>query len=379
MSRSKCLQNIAALLVSKNPNMHGPVDAPALITALRQDWAKTRLVASNNRVWSNLVATLIEDPALHALLTADENKRFKYEYCVGLVKHVRLKNQVEHLSNQLTGSGAPKALLIKGAVQLFDDLYHSTAHRFMHDIDIYFEDFELVNVFKNLCYETLEAIAPPLASFDKAYIEHNKKRGHHLPGLVHPDHKARVELHHHLAELQFKKYLPDDARTFESAVIDGANLFVPSRLNQLIITLVHCIYGERLTLNNNFRLRGVLEAYLLYQRLDNQEIKSLENHFRSIGKSHDLAFWKYLCKQLFNAAEFQNSDGLNSRARYSFFKMFNQSTGYHALTYSFHFTFRVLSFGLWDSYERKQLARKLADPNRRAVFFGKLRHIFGSR
>lgn len=377
MRKSDCLQTLAAVLMFGYRKNTDPVLAKSLVETLQTDWRTVRQVAETNRVWSNLIAVLFESRVLNAQLTRGEQTSTKRVYFGQLARADLLKKQLTQISEQLAASEHPPLLLLKGAAQVFAPLYPTPAHRYMQDLDVLYTDAGVLDGFCTLGYKTLSTANRPLEAITPAFIADHQRRFHHLPSLVHPDFKARVELHHVATPLALQALLPADVNALDNPVNTAPKLHLPSPLNQVIITLLHCIYAEESTHYINYRLRGILDAYLQYQTLSPAEAAALDAHFDSIGKSEDLTFWKYLCARLLDAPEFHAITGVKLQARYQHFIGLNQSETFHAFGYSASFLYRLITFGLWDKVERKRLLTNLTDRKGRSVFFNKIKTVFG--
>lgn len=372
-----CLEHISGILMHNYCGVSDQAETVQHIKALLCDWDAALEVANNNRVFSNLVAVLYENKTLLVLLSSDQQTECQRNYLVLWRRAEQLKMQLLELSTALPSHGHAQLVLMKGAARLFDGMYPSLIHRFMADIDLYFEDEVVLKSFDSLGYKVLGGEGADLATFDAAYVEAHARHNHHLPPLFHKKHPARIELHHHLAPLGTKALVPKDVIASSSKIDCAPGLGVSSTFDQLIVTLVHSQYGDRFTNNVTYRLRGVIEAYLLYKRLSDTEKSALEAHFDERDKGRDFLFWQYLCLRLLDASEFGRAYPWQVRLRFFWFRLVNQNMAYHAMLYNLHFVYRFLTDGLWRRDERKRLMRNMVKPEHRRVFFDKLKTAIG--
>ena len=118
----------------------------------------------------------------------------------------------------------------------------------------------------------------------------------------------------------------------------------------------------------NYRLRNLLEGYLLFQRLNASEQVEVSNHFKLINRQNDLDFWKLLCLKFFDAKEFTSPVNLTLKTKLFYHMKFGQSQKANATIYGFYFVWRLISKELWSPIGRSRLLNKLRDSaNRHAL------------
>ena len=377
MRKSECLKTMAALLMHGYRGSSDFEQKRTLTDRFLSNLEIMQPIALENRIWSNLLGTLFEDRQLFETLPAHHKKFFQTEYFLFLRRADLIQKQVDQLSTALGENGTPNVLLFKGAVLLFDDLYPTPIHRFFRDIDLYTEDPKTITILAELGYETTQETTLSIADLNADFFAQNRKGSHQLPSLRHNDYRAQIEVHHFLSSLRSKRFLPPDAASFDFKIAKAPSFSRPSQLNQLIIALVHYLYCDQESNNINYRLRGLIESYFLYQTLTPSDVKSLDQHFESIGKARDLIFWKYQCQTLLGAQEFSIRPTLSCRVRYKIFLSLNQSKAFQSASYFAFFTFRFVTHSIWQKSERKRLVYKLSNASQRAVFFKKFRNALG--
>ena len=350
-----------------------------LLEQLETNTSTIKSLAVENRVWTNIVATLSENPILSESLPSDLRRQIVIEY---LTQRARAKKDLAQLDELETNPvlSKSKLILLKGSVRLFDDLYPTDAHRFMMDIDIYFENSDCLKAFAQLGYIIRDESFDALEDLSPGFLAEHSKHDHHLPPITSKSHKKRIELHQSLIQ----KFVTASMRkqSIDAAIpIPNKNYLLQLRpLDQLIMLLIHCRIADRYADFSTSRLRNTLEGYLLYKRLDNSDRNLLDSHFSAIGYRDELEFWKYMCLQLFEAPEFSHLIHRRSlQARYALHKRVSQNDNITALQYTWYFVYRLFSFRLTNSLQRKRLISQILQKNSWKIFLAKVRRIFGGK
>lgn len=202
---------------------------------------------------------------------------------------VHLKAQLLDIDAALEGTHIHPVLL-KGSIQIFWDLYPSIALREMADIDVMSTDPAFSDALRKRGYKPIEDgnAAQTLLSGE-----------HHLPPLAQPQDLVAVEPHILPVAPRYAHLIPANFETNVLAVSGCKNLKRPSLENHLIHVLIHAIKHDRDTLGSGLVLRGLLEAELIFERLNSAEKEKCEAHFKACNASgfwtawRDLADWTF--------------------------------------------------------------------------------------
>lgn len=209
--------------------------------------------------------------------------------------------QLVELSDELQRLDASPVLMIKGGLRLFDNLYPGVCHRYMVDIDLFFNDIEVLRLLANLEYDTTQLSDFDLSQTSQEYLDWQKTQHHHLPPIVSFNSPRSLEMHQHLVHLRAVKFCREDTYERSQEIVGLPKILAPSLVDQLILNLLHTKYGDMFTDYANFRLRNILEGYILFHQLTVAQQSEFEQHFSSMSKSDDVLFWKYLCFRLLGA------------------------------------------------------------------------------
>jgi hypothetical protein len=340
------------------------------------DMDETRALAHENRIWTNVVAIIVETPRLFQGLDPALKAEFKNIYMKNWRTAELVKRQLIALSKELDHADTAPILMIKGALRLFDGLYPTISHRYMSDLDLVFTDRKVLKVLADLGYKSRALSDFDLSQATQEYLDEQKKQNHHLPPVGAANHPLWLEMHQHLVHLRAVKFCREGTVNRGLEIADLPKILAPEIVDQLILNLLHTKYGDMFTDYSNFRLRNIFEGYLLYHQLNDAEKSEFENHFAAIKRHDDVAFWKYLCLQLLDAQEFSGNYPLRIKAKYMLHARFGQDSRANSILYSVHFVYRLFAKILWSSSERHTLMLKFKDDGKRNQFWQKIIRIF---
>lgn len=377
MNKFNLLLQLAQVLIEGYRAEPNHAKQRAALDVIVEHWENLSDLAIQNRVWTNLISVLVENPTLFATLPDAQKQEIKLAYFDNWAQNKRIVSQINQIADQFDAPAKPTLYMIKGGVRLFDNLYPTLAHRFMADIDLYFEDNAALPEFAALDYKSPLEPRFDLSVNDHEYLAAQKTRNHHLPPVMSPSQPVHVELHQSWVHLRAVQYCRKET-ALDAENIEGLKAIrTPAPIDQVILNILHSQYGDLYTDYSSFRLRNVLEGYLLFQRLCNEDRRALVAHFENIGRKRDWIFWTYLCQVYFQAPEFQEKPPRAQRVKYWFHRHFNQSSSYNALVYCGHFIWRFFRYGIWRKDERARLARNLLDGEKRTRLFTKFKRSIG--
>ena len=213
-----------------------------------------------------------------------------------VTKNLRIKGQLLEIDRCLQGSDCG-AILIKGAVRLFDGVYPNIGMRHLADIDILVPDqkFGLALVKMGYrpadanCQDTYDATGRPV-------LPHG---AHHLTPVIRLDDPVTIEPHLLATAARYRKLLPTDL-TSTAVVVPGCkNLRQLSGKNDLIVNLIHTLLHDRDTLDGGLLLRGLVECELMFARLAAEDQAAVARHFADCGAAKLWTAWRALSDWLF--------------------------------------------------------------------------------
>jgi hypothetical protein len=340
------------------------------------DMDATRALAHENRIWTNIIAIIVETPFLYQTLDSAQKAEFKKIYMENWRTAELIKRQLVEISKELEYSNTAPILMIKGGLRLYDGLYPTITHRYMADLDLVFTDLNVLKVLANLGYQPRDLAEFDLIQTTQEYLDWQKTQNHHLPPIAAPNHPRSLEMHQHFVHLRAVKFCREGTIQRGSKIANLPKILAPYLVDQLILNLLHTKYGDMFTDYSNFRLRNIFEGYLLYHQLSDTEQSEFENHFSSIERHDDVVFWKYLCLRLFDAQEFAGHYPPRIKAKFMLHARFGQNSRANAILYCTHFVYRLLSKNLWSAQARHTLLLKIKDGNKRQEFWKKFTRIF---
>jgi hypothetical protein len=339
------------------------------------DIETTRALAHENRIWTNVIAIIIETPSLYRTLDSAQQNEFKELYMGNWRTAELIKRQLAELSNELMSSNTAPILMIKGGLRLYDGLYPTLTHRYMADLDLVFTDRQVLKACAKLGYQAEKASELDLENATQKYLDWQKTRDHHLRPIFAPNHPRHLELHQQLVHLRAVKFCRSETIERGREIAGLPKILAPNMVDQIILNILHTKYGDMFTDYSNFRLRNIFEGYLLFHKLTPAEQAEFEQHFHSIDRHDDVIFWKFLCLRLLDAQEFAGNYSLRIKVKFILHARFGQNSRVNAILYSSHFIYRVICKDLWSSQGRGTLWLKITDGDKRDRFWNKIKRI----
>jgi len=353
------------------------VQLSKVLAIILNDWEKNRLAAHENRILTNVIALTVENAGLFSSLHPKMKPVFKLAYMDNWRRSELIKKQVMAISQEITSPKSGPVLMIKGGLRLFDNLYPSISHRYMADLDFYFEDSRVLTNLSNAGYLSTMLDEFDLNKINEGYLEWHQTQNHHLPPIYNEKHPCSVEMHQHMVHLRAVAFYPSNPFGRAIHIPKLPSVMSPNPVDELILNLLHSKYGDMFTDYSNFRLRNVFEGYLLFKRLTQHQKLEVEEYFKSMGLTNDFEFWKLLCVKLFDAAEFDTTGSTLVKFKFFLHKRFGQSSNVNAVLYAVHFVYRMVFKSLWTAQGRKRFVAKLKDVKKRQRFLAKIKKIVG--
>jgi hypothetical protein len=354
-------------------------DKSRLLPLLKQiisDLDASIYLMHENRIYNNFVALVVEHPKLLNSLDPAVKNKLKHSY-MELWRDAELnKRQLTELSDKMQASGTAPILMIKGGLRLFDDLYPSPTHRYMSDLDLYFEDADVLSVLDELDYHSDELTDFNLGNVTDAFLDQYKTQKHHLPRVWHADRPRVLEMHQHLVHLRASPYCRGDELSNSIVIPNLPKINAPNIVDQLVINILHATYGDMYSFYANFRLRNIFEGYLLYRKLTEAQKAEFNAHFDKIDQRQDVEFWQYLCFRFFEAEEFAGGVSFKVRTKFLLHDKFGQNPKANAIIYGIYFVYRLIFIDIWSAKARGVLRKKLNNQTSRQHFFQKIISIF---
>lgn len=363
MSRYAIIELIAAFLAHNYKVSWNETIDDDFLALLQTDYNTVRETAYSNRVWTNIVATISESPSLLTKLGADTRKVITIAYLTIKAQSMSDIKQLQEIDNCASLSGT-RFILMKGANRIFDDLYPTSCHRQMSDIDMHIGQQKCIAGFLDLGYETMEKAQGEISEINDEYIEQFSQTNHHLPPIVSNRFNKRIELHLFFIHRFLNIEMRSNAIDLVKKIKNTNHFYAMSKLDQLILLIIHSRFADRSASFSSSRLRGILEGLLLFRTLSQTEQQELTEHFRAFGEERELRFWKYLCYRLFSADQFKSQDTLSMSARYQWHK----ATSHRGWALSFNYALGsirlLLTHRLRSPLERKQFTQRLFSGSR---------------
>ena len=353
--------NFLALAYSKSPDLK---QQQKLLGLIVEDWKTSTEIATDNRILTNVVAIIVETPSLFRSMDAEMQSEVKLMYLKNWRRSELIKHQIKKVSKALEESQTQPVLLIKGGLRMFDKLYPGVAHRYMADIDLFFLDPAILDTLSRIGYKSFDPNEFDLANVEQDYLDVHKTLKSHLPPVYSPDHPCTLEMHQHLVHMRAVKYCRENIFQMSVPIPEAPYVLSSNLVDQLIVNLLHATYGDKFTHHPNFRLRNILEGYLLFQKMTPNEQNEFTSYFDSIGRQDDVAFWKHLCLNYFDAQEFSEPISLKLRMKFFYHKNFGQSRRANAVLYGIYFVWRTLTKELWSPILRNPQFKKLENTNK---------------
>lgn len=265
-------------------------DATALLQGAAADGAVMAQMARDQRVLP-LLAVVIGQSRLRGQVSPTVQTTLQY-----VTRNLRIKGQLLEIDRHLQGRDCG-AILIKGAVQLFDPVYPNIGMRHMADIDILVPDQRFGLALAQMGYR------PSDAKFQDKHDDAGRPMlghgPHHLAPIIRPQDAVTIEPHLLATAARYRHLLPSDLTSTAMPVPGCENLRQPSRKNHLIVTLIHTLKHDRDTLDGGLLLRGLVECEMIYGRLPPEDQIAVARHFAGCGASSLWTAWRALADWLF--------------------------------------------------------------------------------
>jgi hypothetical protein len=284
-------------------------------------------------------------------------------------RNMRIKAQLLALDQALEGTGQT-AILLKGAVGLFDPIYRDSGARYMADIDILVRDGRFAEVLAGLGYVLKDPSYENRLDREGKPILH--LGGFHLSPVIRQGDLVTMEPHLLASSPKFAHLLPTDLASDVWEVPGCRNLLLPSRTNHLIVSLIHAIKHDRDTLDGSLLIRGLLECEMLFDRLTDAERRTVEQHFAACGGQSMFRAWRALADWLF-----RNDDAAQRRSVAAFLLISEfrwRAKGYRAvfLISMGHRLIAPLSLRYWTNLIFVGQVRRLVQKDFWVRFFNRL-------
>ncbi len=213
-----------------------------------------------------------------------------------VTKNLRIKGQLLEIDRCLQDSDCG-AILIKGAVRLFDGVYPNIGMRHMADVDILVPDQKFGLALAKIGYRPADADwQDEHDGTGRPVLQHG---AHHLTPVIRPQDAVTIEPHLLATAARYRNLLPSDLSSTALLVPGCENLRQPSRKNDLIINLIHTLLHDRDTLDGGLLLRGLVECELMFSRLEPEDQATVARHFADCGAAKLWTAWRALADWLF--------------------------------------------------------------------------------
>lgn len=236
---------------------------------------------------------------------------------------LKFKAQLLEIDAYLTGTKI-QPVLLKGAIQLFSDLYSSIGLRYMADIDVLSTDPEFIPALEKMGYDF--AFAEDVIDKQSGEVEALKAGEHHLAPRARAHDITTIEPHISAVAVRHAHLVPQDFETNTQAAPGCNNLRIPSAENYLIHTLIHSISHDRDAIGSGLVLRGLLECELIYERLSAEQRQNCEKHFKSAGSAGYWNAWRALADWTFHDAKSARFQSLKAFLLISEFELRSKSS-----------------------------------------------------
>lgn len=370
LSNYDLLERIAAFLSHAYAICQNYEAVVRLLNTLETDYDRLVAFAIENRVWTNIVACIAESPAIMASCNPRLRKSIAYTHLANQARAIHTKQQMIEI-DQIADANNYRLVAMKGITRFFDNTYPSNAHRFLSDIDLYFEDIQIVEHLANIGYQTQADSDIHIHEIDQNYQQENRKGFHHLPPIVKDNHNKAVELHHQLLHLTTYVEMRQECHDTTIPIIGLTKTRQLNRPDQLILLIIHSRFSERLAMNSTSRLRNLLEGYLLYRALNRSEKNTVDNHFHSQCQNKEYDFWLYICQRLFHA-NYKPQSHSWCAMRYKLHQKLSHSSNFIKLRYLYYNSTRILFFWKLTSQQRIRAWYRLTSTSRWKRIISKL-------
>jgi hypothetical protein len=247
---------------------------PAVLDApdLDADWPLVLEFADAHRVTTALACTFKDDDRV----PADLREVLDAIHVLSTERNDSILRSLEHVL-QTVGAAGCEAVVLKGAASLAERLYPDPAARLMADIDL-------------LVAEPQAAAA--LAALKRAGWDFAYANPAHLGApttlapLVHPDHRADVDLHMHLVTPEYRGIVRADDAVRDARRVETrfGPVRVLGRAHRIAHTVINSQLHDNLHALGRVELRRLLEFAMLLRDADAAVGQAVEAAFRRAGR-----------------------------------------------------------------------------------------------
>jgi hypothetical protein len=215
-----------------------------------------------------------------------------------------IQTQLTELKDLFTKHKMP-IMLLKGAVQFYDDLYPDISVRHMSDLDLLIQNPAPFHTLIENGYDIHDH--NPLFGLDgsderlAAVLADDTL--HHLPPVSRLGDQVTLECHISPIQRRLSKLLIPDLWDTAVPVASDSLFYTPSHRNQLIINIIHTLYHGKSLWDRKIKLKNLFEGRLMYLRLSETDRAHVEQHFLDRGYVSDYRLWKFICFDLFKDTE----------------------------------------------------------------------------
>lgn len=197
-----------------------------------------------------------------------------------VARHLHMRQQLLELDRALQNAGT-RVILLKGAIQIFRPIYPRPGLRQMADLDLWVSTPQALQVFAKLGYITVDPVDEFPTTLELKIGEH------HLAPIGREGDAARVEPHVLCVPPAYVSFL-GSVEANAIAAPGAVSLLMPSRVDQIVITLIHALRADRNSMHGGLFLRSFIELELLYEGLEASERIALE---RAMSTKTNARLW----------------------------------------------------------------------------------------
>jgi hypothetical protein len=261
---------------------------PAMLDAAGPDvdWPLVLEIADAHGVATALACTFKDDDRAPADLRAV----LEAIHVLSTERNDSILRSLEHVL-QTVGDAGCDAVVLKGAASLAEGLYPDPAARLMADIDVLVAEPQVA--------AALAALRR--AGWDFAYTK-SAYRGAEttLTPLIHPDHRADIDLHMHLVTPEYRGIVRADEAVRDARRVETrfGPVRVLGRAHRIAHTVVNSQLHDNLHALGRVELRRLLEFAMLLRDADAAVGRSVEAAFRRAGRLEVLRRYGALAEAL---------------------------------------------------------------------------------
>jgi len=290
MTPFEALEFLGLCLSVESGHDKGLVSLEQRIADRNVDWPAVVSIADRHFLLPLLHSSL-KAKNLDALLPHDLRDTLSTLYHLNLRRNERLKLQLNQVLRWLNAAGVVPVLL-KGAAVLFSDLYPDPACRMMFDLDLLVPKAQL-----SVCADRLqEAGYGPMADADTPGWHH------HAPPLAHPDHLARIKLHHELFVKPYTHLLDADTVLKEAILVDekGVQFRLGTAFHGAMLNIGQHQLGDKLYYMRTFLLDKLYDMVRLMHAPGRDDLwEKLFSRFEAAGYKRAAAAYFMLIRRIF--------------------------------------------------------------------------------